>query len=147
MPKFLKTVITSLLLLFISLFTFTPFIQAQEPTTNPPLFYSPYAECLDSPGTNICKFNLTNFDTLIAAATKRAVDFPQTKTNHGTSLMGSLSIATGSLYANKPVNTAIYLADITQRFKGGSVAYAATGSGWDFLSPTLELWKTFRNVS
>lgn len=140
MTRLLKTLLV-IFLISLSLFVLSSPAQAQGDT-----IVHPYKECLEDPSMNLCKYSLYNLDYLFAGATKRLVDYPVTENDTNTGLLQSLSTATDFLYANRPVNTVSYFADISSRLKP-SAAYAAVVDGATFLSPTLGAWKAFRNVA
>ena len=138
MPNLLKTLFISLVVL---VFTTPSLAQPANLSST-----TPYGQALDSPGMNLDKFTLQNLDSLFDGATKRMVGYPKTKYDTQISLLDGLSIATNYLYS-PPVNTATYLAHVYSRINPTPAAYAATGDGWDFISPTIKLWEVFRNVA
>lgn len=62
------------------------------------------------------------------------------------SLTAQLSKYTMAMIYNPPVSTGTYVADLRQNLGVAPTAYAQ-GLGFGALSPVLEIWKVFRNIS
>ena len=151
MPTLLKKISLVFILIF-SLFVFrflSPSLvqasyldlQGQNPSET-------FKQALESNSMNYSQFSLNSVDNMMMGLTKKLVGYPvlQGETQN-TSLLNSTGQAIAFLYTNQPsfVN---YLAYSAQRLNLIKPAYAATGSGWEFLKDsTLNIWTVTRNVS
>lgn len=74
-----------------------------------------------------------------------AIPQTQTATRNG-GVIGSLNGLISQMYANKPAATSTFVADAINSAGFAQPAYAQ-GLGFASLSPILDLWKVFRNIS
>jgi hypothetical protein len=103
-----------------------------------------------SAGANIARFNLDSINTFWSAAGCTVATEGCVKENGETLLSTSAVTATSeqlaTIITTPPVNTATYVADILQNSGFAQPAYAQ-GVGFSSLSPVLQVWKAFRDIS
>lgn len=147
MPKLLAIFVFSLL--FGALYFPSPArasyldIQGQDPTAT-------FKAALESNSMNYTQFSLNSLDQITMGLTKKLVNYPiLAGETQDTSLINAAGRAVGYLYLNQP-SSIDYLAYEASRLHLVPHAYAATGSGWGWLSttpsPILKIWTISRNV-
>ena len=61
--------------------------------------------------------------------------------------VGSIGNLIASMYSSPPSSSGEYLAYLKSNLGLAEPAYAQQGTGWQALSPILDVWKAFRNVA
>lgn len=138
---------------FIILVSFSSAKIVLAASSNSPWISTPeqIASELQNGNASLSNFNIALFSNLMSTATIATLGYRKCPINQSTcyyegGAVSKINSIASDLYQSKPASSYIYLADIGKNLNLIKPAYAQ-GLGFTSFIPTLELWKTFRNVA